>query len=182
MFWSLRVVWLSATGRPLTLCWRKFFYSIFYSWGIFPQRKGYVAGLNFHKQWSCGWLQLPSETNHLIKKKWADRIDADHFQCGDMSPQREQQQPVNTSATWLQGPPVHLWITLSLTANIVEKPGGKSSITSVDYLSAQKNDNDTWGVNCSGHYSSQQHVTDVQTTWEEEDIRADRLINNIKNG
>lgn len=38
----------------------------------------------------CGWLRLPSETNHLIKKKWADRIDADHFQCGDMSPQREQ--------------------------------------------------------------------------------------------
>lgn len=120
IFWSLRVVWLSATGCPLTVCWRKFFDSIFYSWGIFPQRKGYVAGLNFHKQWTCGWLQLPSETNHLIKKKWADRIDADHFQCGDMSPQREPQQPVNTSVTWLQiklwqGPPVHSWITLRQT-------------------------------------------------------------------
>lgn len=67
----------------------------------FSQRKGYVAGWNFHKQRGCGWLRLPSETNHLIKKKWADRIDAHHFQCGDTSLQRGQ-QPVNTTATKLQ--------------------------------------------------------------------------------
>lgn len=60
------------------------------SMSIFSQKKGHVAGLNFHKQQGCGWLQLPSETNHLIKKKWADTIDADHSQCGDMSLQREQ--------------------------------------------------------------------------------------------
>lgn len=29
----------------------------------------------FIKSWGCGWLMLPSETNHLIKKKWADRIN-----------------------------------------------------------------------------------------------------------
>ena len=120
MFWCSCVVWLSAMGCPLTHCVREVF---FFPLNIlfmrnFSQREGYVAGLNFHKQWGCGWLQLPSETNHLIKKKWADRIDAVHFQCGDMSPQREQQQPVNTEATRLQiklwqSRLLHLWMTFS---------------------------------------------------------------------
>lgn len=113
---------------------------------IFSQRKGYNAGLNFHKQWGCGWFLLPSETNHLIKNKWADRINAGHFQCGDMSLQREQQQPVNTIATrmqreavaestsslmnYLSHPRVALWI--------LWRCGKKSSITGVDYLSTPK--------------------------------------------
>lgn len=42
---------------------------------FFLHRKEYSAGLN---------LLLPRETNHLIKKKWADRINAGQFQCGDM--------------------------------------------------------------------------------------------------
>lgn len=64
----------------------------------------------FIKSWGCGWLLFPSETNHLIKKKWADRIDEGRFQRGGTPLPRQQQQPVNKDATGLQTNGIW-WIT-----------------------------------------------------------------------
>lgn len=57
---------------------------------FFPhKRKGCIAGFNFHEPRGCGWFLLPRKTNHLIKKKWAGRINAGHSHRGDASLQRD---------------------------------------------------------------------------------------------
>lgn len=48
-------------------------------------------------------------------------------------------------------------------------------------VNAKKNDNDTWGVNRSGQYSSPQHVTDIQTTYDDEDGPGERHQKWFKN-
>ena len=80
--WGLTFSHAQAPGGVQSL-----FLPIFYSWGNLHKRTGNVVGLNFQEMRGCGRLQLLSETNHAIKEEWADRIDADHFQCGGVSPQ-----------------------------------------------------------------------------------------------
>lgn len=89
----------------------------------------------FIKSWGGGWLLLtPSETNHLIKKKWADRIDAGWFQRGDTPLVRQQQQPVNKDATGLQTEG-SWWITSNIQELLRTHPGGEENLYSRSQLS-----------------------------------------------
>lgn len=117
-FWALNILvyfyFFIAMSCPFTECEGRFFSCPSFIHEEFFTKEWMGCWLEIYKQWGCGWLQLSSETNHLIKTKWGDRINTNHFQCGDMPLQRTVttcKYQCNKTANMRQ--PVHLRMTLS---------------------------------------------------------------------